>query len=98
MVCYTVPLIAALVHSGMRKKVTSLNKSAHHLWLSMLLAGGAIFGVVDHLWNGELFLIGKNIVSDLLLGVTITTVIFVSWVIVVALDKIKTKKEVKTTQ
>jgi hypothetical protein len=98
MVCYTVPLIAALVHSGMRKKVISWNKSAHHLWLSLLLAGGATFGVVDHLWNGELLLIGKNIVSDLLLGVTITTVIFVSWAIVVALDKIKTKKEVKTTQ
>jgi hypothetical protein len=57
-----------------------------------------MFGVVDHLWNGELFLIGKNIVSDLLLGVTITTVLFVSWAIVVALDKIKTKNEVKIAQ
>lgn len=98
MVCYTVPLIAALVHSGMRKKVTSSKNNAHHLWLSLLLAGGALFGIIDHLWNGELFLIGNNIVSDLLLGVTITVVIFASWGIVVALDNIKTKKAAKTTQ
>jgi len=82
----------------MRQKVTSWKKNVHHLWLSMLLAGGAMFGIVDHLWNGELFLIGPNIVSDLLLGVTITTVIILSWVIVVALDNIKTKNKVKTTQ
>jgi len=97
MVCYTVPLIAALVHSGMRKNITGWKQSTHHLWLSLLLAGGAIFGVVDHLWNGELFLIGDNIISDLLLGVTITVVIFVTWGIVITLEKIKTKKTSTTT-
>ena len=41
--------------------------------------GGGLFGVIDHLWNGELFLISENIVSDLLLGVTIAAFIIISW-------------------
>jgi predicted outer membrane lipoprotein len=98
MVCYAVPLVAALIHSGMRKKVTSWKHSTHHLWLGLLLAGGALFGVVDHLWNGELFLVGDNIVLDLMLGLTITVVIFAAWGIIVALDKIAAKKTVKTSQ
>lgn len=98
MVCYAIPTIAALIHHGMRSNIAGWKTSMHQKWLGMLLAGGAIFGVVDHLWNGELFLIGEHIVSDLLLGVTITVVIFAAWGIVVALDKIKTKNAVKTTQ
>jgi hypothetical protein len=38
-----------------------------------------MFGMVDHLWNGELFLIGQAPLSDLLLGVTITGAVFTSW-------------------
>ena len=41
--------------------------------------GGALFGVIDHWWNGELFLISENIISDLLLGVTIVAIILISW-------------------
>ena len=98
MVCYAVPAVAAVIHYATRKNIKSLKTNTHQLWLNMLLAGGAIFGVVDHLWNGELFLIGENIRSDILLGVTITIVIFVVWAIVVTLDKTSRKTLVKTTQ
>jgi len=98
MVCYAIPTVAALIHYGMRTKVKSWKTSTHHLWLGLLLAGGALFGIVDHLWNGELFLIGNNIVSDLLLGTTITGVIVVAWSVVVLLEKVKTKNAEKTVQ
>lgn len=98
MVCYAVPLVAAIAHSISRKKITNWKNNVHHLWLGLLLAGGAIFGVVDHLWNGELFLIGENIVSDLLLGVVITTVMFVSWAIIVLYDKARKSTAMKSTQ
>jgi hypothetical protein len=96
MVCYVIPAVAAIAHHISRKKIPSMNNT-HHLWLGLLLVGGALFGIVDHLWNGELFLIGSNIVSDLLLGTTITLTIIVAWGIVVLLDK-KTKKATKITQ
>jgi len=48
-------------------------------WLNLLLYGGALFGLVDHLWHGELFLLGKAPLMDLLLGATITAVIFGGW-------------------
>ena len=87
MVCYLVPAIAAIVHHGFRKSNTSWKKSTSHLWLSLLLTGGAIFGLVDHLWNGELFLFGENLLVDLLLGVTITVAIVVAWFIIITLNK-----------
>jgi len=48
-------------------------------WLNLLLYGSALFGLVDHLWHGELFLIGEAPLMDLFLGVTITAVIFGGW-------------------
>ena len=87
MVCYTIPTIAAIVHYAMRKNIASWRNSMHQFWLNLMLAGGAIFGIVDHLWNGELFLIGENVAMDIMLGVTITVVIFVSWAILVAMNR-----------
>ncbi|NOZ80316.1 MAG: hypothetical protein GXP63_01470 [DPANN group archaeon] len=76
MVCYAIPTVAAIVH----KKIYG----RHPKWkdqrsLNLLLWGGAIFGIIDHLWNGELFLIGPNIGNDILLGITITLVIVAAW-------------------
>jgi hypothetical protein len=96
MVCYAVPAIAAVVHYATRRNNISWKTSVHQIWLGLLLLGGAIFGIVDHLWNGELFLIGDNIVSDLLLGVAITVSIIVIWAIIVTLDKTANKTPVKT--
>jgi uncharacterized membrane protein YoaK (UPF0700 family) len=92
MVCYLVPTAAAIAHHIMRKNITSWNESMNHLWLNLLLIGGAIFGIVDHLWNGEIFLLGEKPIMDILLGITITAAIFAAWTLLVFLEKTKTYK------
>jgi len=96
MVCYAVPTVAAIIHYATRKNILSWKTSIHHFWLSLLLVGSAIFGIVDHLINGELFLIGENVGFDLLLGAVITIVTIVVWAVIVIVDK-KTKKSVVKT-
>ncbi|MEM3555526.1 MAG: hypothetical protein QXF56_02315 [Candidatus Micrarchaeia archaeon] len=96
MVCYTIPTIAAVVHHFLGNKIPSWRNQQHRS-LSLLLVGGAIFGVVDHLWNGELLLIGENIVSDLLLGFAITAAIIVAWIVVLQLEKMPRKETSKVT-
>ena len=81
--CYTVPAAGAIVTSF----IWSRNKNVKIWWLNLMFWGGALFGLIDHLWNGELFLISENIVSDLLLGVVITTVILLTWTITVMISK-----------
>jgi hypothetical protein len=95
MVCYVVPAVAALVHGGMRKKVDSLKHNTYQLWLNLMLAGAGIFGFIDHLWNGELALIGPNLADDLLLGIVITAATVALWAVLVAYDKAKHKDAVK---
>lgn len=51
-----------------------------------------MFGFIDHLWNGQLFLIGPNLLLDLALGTIITLGIFCLWEILVMTDKATTKK------
>jgi hypothetical protein len=85
MVCYVVPTTAAIVHFVARKKLPSF-KTKYHLWLSHLLIGGALFGIIDHWWNGELFR-GENLMWDLALGFTITIVIFLVWGTLVLADR-----------
>ena len=53
-----------------------------------MLYGGALFGVVDHLWHGELFLIGEAPFMDLLLGGTITAAIFGVWGITLGIVRV----------
>ncbi len=76
MVCYTIPLVAAIISSVVWG---SQRRGPAGWWLNLLLYGGALFGLVDHLWNGELFLLGEAPLMDLLLGATITAVIFGGW-------------------
>jgi len=96
MVCYAVPTVAAIIHYATRKNISSWKTSVHHLWLTLLLAGAAVFGIVDHLWNGELFLISENIGFDLLLGVVITIVTIAVWAVVVIVDKKSKRQAAKT--
>jgi hypothetical protein len=77
MVCYIVPLAATLVLGGLRK--AGISKGVHGFWLNIMMLGGALFGAVDHLWNGELFMAGVNWMSDIALGFTITGSIFAGW-------------------
>lgn len=78
--CYLAPVVGAVITSAVWRKT----KSVKVWWLTLLFFGGALFGVIDHLWNGELFLISENIASDLLLGVAIVAVIFAAWGVTVA--------------
>lgn len=80
--CYTVPLVAAGAHYLMRRRNNWNDK--HHKLLNLLLLGGAIFGVVDHAWNKELFAFSYH---DLLLGVVITFSIFIVAGVVMLADK-----------
>lgn len=89
MVCYVVPAAAAVVVHYLRKSKRELKENVHYYWLNLLLFGAAIFGIVDHLWNGELFLMNERPLMDLALGVTITLVVAVAWGFIVTLDKAK---------
>ena len=84
--CYTIPAAAAIIHFFMRKKKPIMMSSAKHKTLNLMLTGGAIFGVVDHLWNGELFAFS---LMDTLLGFTITAVIMLAWLIMNYVEKFK---------
>jgi len=81
--CYTVPTAAAVITTLCWNK----NRSFKTLLLMLMFYGGSLFGVVDHLWNGELFTISANWRSDLCLGMVITAVIFISWKAVLGLTK-----------
>lgn len=81
--CYTVPTAAAIVTTLWWRK----NRSLKTWWLILMFYGGSLFGVVDHLWNGELFLISENWVKDLGLGVVITGGIILIWGIILGLSK-----------
>lgn len=89
MVCYAVPAAAAIIHGIIKRKNPKWKNNEQHRWLGLLLTGGSIFGIVDHLWNGEIFLIGKNIFSDIALGFVITLAIFGVWFIYAVLCKEK---------
>ena len=73
MACYVAPLAGALVCYCWRKSASPHPK---YFWLNLLLAGGSIFGVVDHWWNNELLAFS---VPDLALGLLITAAIFAFW-------------------
>ena len=86
MVCYAVPLAATIIVSLKRK--LSGEKTKEGFWLNLLLLGGSLFGIIDHFWNGGLFLLGPNILADLSLGATITLGIFAAWGVIVFREKL----------
>ncbi len=81
--CYAIPLAGAVITSLVWRK----KREPKIWWLNLMFYGGALFGVIDHLWNGELFLVSENIVKDLLLGVVISASMLVCWFIILALSK-----------
>ncbi|UCG34706.1 MAG: hypothetical protein JSW17_04220 [Candidatus Omnitrophota bacterium] len=81
--CYSIPLAgAAITHIVWARK-----RSVKLWWLNLMFYGAALFGVIDHWWNGELFLVSENVVKDLLLGVTITITTLLVWGIMVVVSK-----------
>ena len=92
MACYTIPLIFWAAHYGARKKVRGWSEDPRQTRLGYMLAGGATFGIVDHLWNGELFALGDNWMMDIALGFAITGVIFALWGLTVLAEKLLPSK------
>ena len=84
MVCYAIPRAVAIFGLIAHKKFGFNGK--HSDWFVLLFSGGALFGVIDHLWNGELFLFGENLLMDLLLGIAISIGITVTWAVIVLID------------
>ncbi|MFC1740938.1 hypothetical protein ACFL3V_00175 [Nanoarchaeota archaeon] len=81
--CYVVPVAAAIIHHILRRKVKPWRHDRHHRWLNLLFGGAAIFGFVDHLWNGELLAFSA---VDLMLGLMITVTLVVFWAGIAWLD------------
>lgn len=81
--CYVIPATSAIITSFIWRR----NKTSQTWWLSLLFSGGAIFGVIDHLWNGQLFFISRNWAKDLLLGAVITVGIILTWIVIIAFAK-----------
>ncbi|MFH1398376.1 MAG: hypothetical protein ABIH27_07505 [Candidatus Omnitrophota bacterium] len=81
--CYIFPTASAIITSAVWHKTKNIKIG----WLSLMFLGGSLFGLIDHLWNGEIFFISKNIIGDLMLGITITAAIFACWVMVVFVSK-----------
>jgi hypothetical protein len=82
--CYAGPLAGAVISHT----IWSRTKSVKVWWLTLMFYGGALFGVVDHWWNGELFLISDKIARDLLLGVAISAIILLVWGVMLRLVKV----------
>ncbi|VVC01352.1 Uncharacterised protein [uncultured archaeon] len=74
MACYALSVLAAGGLYLIRRK----GDSAELRSLNQMLLGGAVFGFVDHLWNGELFS-SPNLVNDMMLGVAIVASILGIW-------------------
>jgi len=82
--CYTIPTVGAIISSFIwhRRRQMKL------WWLNLMFYGGAIFGVIDHLWNRELFIVSENWLKDLLLGVVISMGILLFWLVILILNKV----------
>ncbi|MFH1316258.1 MAG: hypothetical protein ABII01_01960 [Candidatus Woesearchaeota archaeon] len=86
--CFLIPTAAMIFHFLLGKNNEKIGKYRHSSTLSYLFLGGAIFGIVDHWFNGELFLLSSNLIEDMILGITITLVILIIWSSIVVYDMI----------
>jgi hypothetical protein len=84
MVCYIIPTIATIIEFIRNKK----SKNKHSNWLNLMFLGAALFGIIDHLWNGELFILSTNWITDLTLSLTITGGVIGSWGLIISAPKI----------
>jgi len=89
MACFTVPTTAAIVVTAIRKKIPA---KYHVDWLLLMLWGGVLMLIVDHLHSGELvpyppFLtagIDAIIPEVLEVGVPMTIIVFLMWGLMVS--------------
>ena len=81
--CYLGPTTAAIVTTFMWRS----KKRLALFWLMLIFYGGSLFGIVDHLWNGELFLVSQEWVKDIVLGIVITAGTVFVWAVVLTVAK-----------
>lgn len=81
--CYIPPTAAGIVTTFIWKS----KKKLHLFWLTLMFYGGGLFGVIDHLWHGELFLVSEHWVKDILLGIVITLVTILTWSCILVIAK-----------
>jgi hypothetical protein len=81
--CYLGPTTAAIVTTF----IWQSKKTASLFWLTLLFYGGALFGIIDHLWNGGLFLVSENWAKDVMLGLVITAGTILAWAVILAFAK-----------
>ncbi len=81
--CYTIPLIASVIATAKWRK----KKTARLWWLVLMLYGASAFGVIDHLYNGELLLVSDEWQKDILLGFLITAGVIGFWAGLLAIAK-----------
>lgn len=77
--------MATIISNGFRKAKKIQNNRLERL--NLLLLGGTVMLIVDHIWNGEILLAGKNIFKDLLLGLAMTGAIFIVWGLMILKNK-----------
>lgn len=104
MACFVTPAVAAVLTTGMRKKIPS---HLHIEWLNAMLWGGVLMLTVEHYAHGELvpyppFLTAMGNYIDILImlkemvtvGGTMTLAIVAVWIIMVSVyNKASNKRE-----
>ena len=84
MVCYAVPLVATVILSACRRaSASNWLRSAQGFWLNIMMLGGSVFGLVDHLFAGELFVLTSAWMTDIAIGGAITAGIAGCWGVLV---------------
>ena len=88
--CYAVTLVGAIATSVVWNRTRNMKT----YWLLLLFFGGSIFGILDHVWKGDLFF-SANIGDDILLGLFISLTILAAWIVMCVKYRIKDKVVVK---
>jgi hypothetical protein len=89
MACFLAPTTAAIVTTVIRKKIPA---GYHINWLLMMLWGGVLMLLVDHVISGELvpyppFLtagIDKIVPEVIAVGIPMTIIVFAAWIVMIA--------------
>lgn len=90
MACFLVLLASAIGLHGVRSKVRVRLPEINMLLL--MTWGGALALIVDHVWNGELFLVSPNLLWDLLLGCAMTLALVAIWSLYVLATRVSSSK------
>ena len=107
MACFITPMATGIITTVFRKKIPAALKIS---WLNIMLWGGVIMLVIDHIANGEIMLsppfltaiqnpaaIPSMMQEIVIIGGTMTVAIVLIWAIVVAitLKKLHLSKQVE---